>query len=26
LQQMKQAGRLTQDMCVNDLERPAFER
>jgi 4-diphosphocytidyl-2-C-methyl-D-erythritol kinase len=26
LQQMKEAGRLTQDMCVNDLERPAFER
>ncbi len=26
LLQMKQAGRLTQDMCVNDLERPAFER
>jgi len=26
LQQMKQAGRLTQDMCVNALERPAFER
>ncbi|KAA6429149.1 MAG: 4-diphosphocytidyl-2-C-methyl-D-erythritol kinase [Trebouxia sp. A1-2] len=26
LQQMKHAGRLTQDMCVNDLERPAFAR
>ena len=26
LLQMKQAGRLTQDMCVNDLERPAFAR
>ncbi len=26
LRQMTQAGRLTQDMCVNDLERPAFER
>lgn len=26
LKQMADAGRLTQDMCVNDLERPAFER
>ena len=26
LQQMKRAGKLTQDVCVNDLERPAFGR
>lgn len=26
LQQMAEAGSMTQDMCVNDLERPAFER
>lgn len=26
LKQMADAGRLTQEMCVNDLERPAFER
>lgn len=26
LQQMTEAGTMTQHMCVNDLERPAFER
>ena len=26
LKQMAAAGRLTQEMCINDLERPAFER
>ena len=26
LQHMTEAGSMTQDMCVNDLERPAFER
>ena len=26
LQQMTEAGSMTQDMCVNDLEKPAFDR
>ena len=26
LQQMTGAASMTQDMCVNDLERPAFDR
>ena len=26
LQHMTTAGRLTQEMCVNDLEQPAFDR
>lgn len=26
LQHMTEAASMTQDMCVNDLERPAFNR
>ena len=26
LKQMTDAGKLTQEMCVNDLEQPAFDR
>ena len=26
MQQMADAGRMTQEVCVNDLEQPAFDR